>query len=103
MIVCLVIDLAIVGPNRLVHAARARRHSPDHPGAAVAQLAAVWNILLLVFNLIPAYPLDGGRIARSIVWRVTGDKVRGTRVAAKMGQGFALILAGVGLWLLLTY
>ena len=61
------------------------------------------NVLLLVFNLVPAFPLDGGRIARSIVWRVSGDKVRGTRVAAKMGQAFALILAGVGLWLLLSY
>jgi hypothetical protein len=61
------------------------------------------NILVLVFNLVPAFPLDGGRIARSIVWKVTGDKVRGTRVAAKMGQGFAVILAGVGVWLLLDY
>jgi hypothetical protein len=62
-----------------------------------------WNVLLLVFNLIPAFPLDGGRIARSIVWRITGDKVRGTRVAAKMGEGFALLLAGFAVWLLFAY
>jgi hypothetical protein len=60
-------------------------------------------VLLLVFNLIPAFPLDGGRIARAIVWRITGDKARGTHVAARMGQGFALLLGGVGLWLLLSY
>jgi CBS domain-containing protein len=60
-------------------------------------------VLLLVFNLVPAFPLDGGRIARSIVWRVTGQKQRGTRVAAKLGQGFAVILGGLGLWLLLGY
>jgi CBS-domain-containing membrane protein len=37
------------------------------------------------------------------VWRVTSDKTRGTRVAAKLGQGFAVILAGVGVWLILAY
>ena len=58
------------------------------------------NVLLLVFNLIPAFPLDGGRIARSIIWRVTGDKRKGTRIAAKLGQAFAILLAGVGIWLM---
>jgi CBS domain-containing protein len=60
-----------------------------------------WNVLLLFFNLVPAFPLDGGRIARAVVWRVTGDKTRGTRTAAQLGQGFAVILAGVGIWLAL--
>jgi CBS domain-containing protein len=62
-----------------------------------------WNVLLLVFNLVPAFPLDGGRMTRAIVWRVTGEKQRGTVVAAKMGQGFALLLAGVGVWATLRY
>src|SRR5207248_152613 len=51
----------------------------------------------------PAFPLDGGRIARAIIWRVTGEKVRGTRVAARMGEGFGLVLAGIGVWLMLSY
>ena len=60
------------------------------------------NVLILIFNLVPAFPLDGGRIARAVVWKVTGDKQRGTRVAALLGQGFAVLLAGLGLaWLLL--
>ena len=63
----------------------------------------VWNVLLLLFNLIPAFPLDGGRITRAIVWRVTGKKQRGTRAAAKLGQGFGLLVAGLGVWLLLAY
>jgi Zn-dependent protease len=55
------------------------------------------NVLLLLFNLIPAFPLDGGRIARATVWKVSGDRNRATRVSAYLGQGFAglLILYGV--------
>jgi CBS domain-containing protein len=60
-------------------------------------------VLLLIFNLVPAFPLDGGRIARAIIWRVTGEKRRGTQIAARMGQGFALLLGGIGIWMLLSY
>jgi CBS domain-containing protein len=60
------------------------------------------NVLILLFNIVPAFPLDGGRIARAAVWRVTGDKQRGTRVAAKLGQGFAVLLAGIGIWWMLS-
>ena len=61
--------------------------------AMLAYLASI-NILLLVFNLIPAFPLDGGRIARAIVWKVTGDRTQATNVAAALGQGFSYILIG---------
>ena len=44
------------------------------------------NMLLLVFNLIPAFPLDGGRIARAIIWKVTGDRTRATNSAAVLGR-----------------
>ena len=57
------------------------------------------NVLLLLFNLVPAFPLDGGRMTRAIVWRLTGEKSRGTRTAAKLGQGFGLLVAGLGVWL----
>jgi CBS-domain-containing membrane protein len=42
-------------------------------------------------------------MTRAIVWRFTGEKQRGTRIAAKLGQGFSLLLAGVGVWLMLAY
>ena len=51
------------------------------------------NVLLLAFNLIPAFPLDGGRIARAIAWKVTGDRNRATRFAATLGRlgGYGMI------------
>lgn len=71
------------------------------------------NLALAVFNLVPGFPLDGGRVLRSLVWRRTGDIVRATRVAARGGQlvGYALIVVGIaeivflgalvgGLWLM---
>jgi len=103
VLVCLAVDLAIVGPHRLIHAAQLDSTVRITPVLLSLSWLLFWNVLLLVFNLIPAFPLDGGRITRAIVWRVTGEKQRGTRTAAKLGQGFALLLAGLGLWLMLAY
>jgi Zn-dependent protease/CBS domain-containing protein len=53
------------------------------------------NLSLLVFNLIPALPLDGGRILRAILWKVQGEFDRATRLAADIGRGFGyLFIAG---------
>ena len=59
------------------------------------------NVLLLVFNLIPAFPLDGGRIARAVAWKITGDRGKATRLSGRIGQGFAVLLIGWGLYQLL--
>ena len=64
----------------------------------IAWIASI-NVLILVFNLIPAYPLDGGRIARAIAWWRTGDRNRATTFAATLGQGFSYVLIGLGLYL----
>ncbi len=68
-------------------------------GALVAMLAYLMsiNVILLVFNLIPAFPLDGGRIARAIIWKVSGDRTQATQSAALLGQGFSYILIGLGI------
>ncbi len=100
-LVCLGTDLAIVGPHRLIGAIELDGTVKTTPVLLSLSWLLFWNVLLLVFNLVPAFPLDGGRIARAIVWRVTGEKVRGTRAAAQLGQAFAVILAGVGIWLAL--
>ena len=64
----------------------------------IAWLAEI-NVLVLLFNLIPAFPLDGGRIARAIAWRMTGDRNRATRFAAALGRGFSYLLIAGGLLL----
>lgn len=59
-------------------------------------VAAV-NVFVLLFNLIPAFPLDGGQIAQALIWWRTGDRNRATRWTGRAGQGFALLLGALGL------
>jgi CBS domain-containing protein len=56
------------------------------------------NGLLLVFNLLPGLPLDGGRILRALVWWRTGDRNGATRIAAGVGRGLAYLVAGLGIY-----
>ncbi len=69
--------------------------------AVVAWLAFI-NWWILAFNLIPAFPLDGGRVARAIAWKVSGDRNRATRAAARLGQGFSYVFIAIGIALLVT-
>lgn len=58
------------------------------------------NLAIGVFNLLPGFPLDGGRVFRAVVWKVTGDLRRATKLASFTGQGFGVLIAGGGLVLL---
>lgn len=69
--------------------------------AAVTGYLAFLNVVLAVFNLVPAFPLDGGRVLRAVLWRFWG-RARGTRVAVTTGTGFAYFLIGWGILGLLT-
>ena len=78
------------------------RRPNESPLRALMVFLASLNAFLLVFNLIPAFPLDGGRIARSIAWKVTGDRAKATRFAAALGQGFAYLMIGFGVFMAVT-
>lgn len=56
------------------------------------------NLVLAIFNMIPAFPLDGGRVLRALIWMVTGRVGFATRIAATLGQGFGIVLMLLGLY-----
>ncbi len=68
----------------------------------LAKYLAYINLALVLFNLIPGYPLDGGRVLRAIVWAVTGNMRQATLVAANVGRFFAFALIFVGVWQMFT-
>jgi Zn-dependent protease len=100
VVLCVIVDVIIVGPHRLLDAARLDQSIRITPVLLSLSWLLLMNVLILAFNLVPAFPLDGGRIARAAVWKITGEKARGTRAAAQLGRGFAVIVGAAGLLLI---
>lgn len=98
VIVGAAVGIALAGQDEFLDAARL--DSGTVPALAVQLVAflVTMNAVLLVFNLVPAFPLDGGRIARAAIWKLTGDRGKATRVSGYVGQGFAVLLMGYGLF-----
>jgi Zn-dependent protease/CBS domain-containing protein len=66
-------------------------------GAMLGYLTMV-NVLVGIFNLLPGFPLDGGRVLRSIIWGASGSLRKATRIASAVGQGFGFLLIFWGVW-----
>jgi len=71
------------------------------PIAALARYLTIINVLLALFNMIPGFPLDGGRVLRAIAWKITGNLKRATRIASISGQAVAFVLIVFGVFQIL--
>src|SRR3954463_3238296 len=85
-LVCFGLGSAISGADTTIAGSRFETRGMSAATAVLGYLLSI-NVLVLLFNLIPGFPLDGGRIARAIAWWKTGDRNRATRFAARLGRG----------------
>lgn len=100
-------ELRVVGAGPLASAVLAALFLALAAGAQALGLSDAWygvldylgriNLLLLVFNIVPAIPLDGGRLLHALLWRRTGDAATATLKAAVAGRAFAWLLIVLGL------
>jgi len=97
-LVCLGAGLALSGSSGFGDALGFEDDGRVGAGEAVLAWLTWVNAVLLAFNLIPGFPLDGGRMARAIAWWRTGDRAKATRFASLLGQGFAYLLIGYGIF-----
>lgn len=70
-------------------------------GFEIVRYLAIINLVLGVFNMLPGFPLDGGRVLRAVLWGATGSLDQATRYATYVGQGFAYLLIFGGFWFML--
>src|ERR1035437_923633 len=95
---CLGAGTLVASSGRFTDVALTREGFTTTPALALIGWLGFINALLFVFNIVPAFPLDGGRIPRGVIWWRTGDRNRATQITGRSGQGFALLLGLLGLW-----
>src|SRR3954465_13499731 len=95
-VLCFAIGAASVGADEFWRVVTFQ--DPANAGTTLVADICFINALLLVFNLLPGLPLDGGRILRSIVWWRTGDRIKATRTMAAAGRVLAYAVGAFGLY-----
>jgi Zn-dependent protease len=98
-VVLAALGLIAAGPDDFREAMLVEGNAPVSGVLAMVAWLSSINFLVLIFNLLPAFPMDGGRIVRAIAWWRTGDRNSATRFAATLGQGFAYLFIGAGIFL----
>jgi Zn-dependent protease len=93
-------SLAAGGADELKHAMLLQTNTGTSGVLALIGWLASINLLVLVFNLLPAFPMDGGRITRAIAWKRSGNRASATRFAASLGRVFGYVFIAVGLLLI---
>jgi Zn-dependent protease len=92
------LGVAVAGGGAFFDAAFLEQGATQSVVGLLVSFLVTMNAILLAFNLVPAFPLDGGRIARAIAWKVTGDRGRATRFAARVGEVFSWLMIAYGIW-----
>jgi Zn-dependent protease/CBS domain-containing protein len=99
-VVCAAAAALVDSSSHFVDAALLRSSANASPAYVLLSFVAAMNLLLFAFNLVPGFPLDGGRIAFAAAWKITGDRNRALRIAGRGGVAFAYLLGALGLYLL---
>jgi len=102
IVLCVIAGKLVADPKHFFEVAVASNGVRATPALVWLSSVGTINALVLLFNLVPAFPLDGGRIAHAAIWRRTGDRNRATHATGRAGQAFALVLGLLGLWALTT-
>jgi Zn-dependent protease len=99
---CLGLGMVIGSAEEVIESSSFEDTTTGATLAVLGYLASI-NVIVLVFNLIPGFPLDGGRIARAVAWKITGDRNRATRFAGTLGRFVGWAMVGFGALLLLVW
>jgi Zn-dependent protease/CBS domain-containing protein len=102
VLLCAVPATLLESSSQLTDAATLQSEATASPGYVLLSMLVTMNAILFVFNILPGFPLDGGRVVLAAAWKLTGDRNKAVRFAGRSGVAFAYLLGGFGLYLTLT-